>query len=44
MFPLPTSTGSLPSSRDSLSASKLISDNGTLAMYYILSRRWDTQA
>jgi hypothetical protein len=44
MFPLPTSTGSLPSSHDSLSISKLISGNGTLAMHYVLSRWWDTQA
>jgi len=40
MFPLPTSTGSLPSSHDSLSISKLISGNGTLAMHYVLSRWW----
>jgi hypothetical protein len=44
MFPLPTSTGPLPSSRDSLSISKLISDNGTLAMHYVLSRGSGTQA
>ena len=44
MFPLQTSQGSPPSSRDSLSISKSISDNGTLANHYVLSRRWGTQA
>jgi hypothetical protein len=39
MFPLQTSKGPPPSSRDSPSISKSISDNGTLAKHYVLSRR-----